>query len=56
MMELRDVIARTVFEFDVCLPEGVAEGFEMANFMRGMKDCFMATVPDVEVVFTSRVR
>ncbi|KAH9209756.1 putative benzoate 4-monooxygenase cytochrome P450 [Leptodontidium sp. 2 PMI_412] len=54
IMELRDVIARTVYEFDVCLPEGVGKDFEMETFMRGVKDCFMATVPNVDVVFMTR--
>ena len=54
MMELRDVVARTVCEFDLCLPESTAREFDMEEFMRGTKDCFMATVPDVDVIFTAR--
>ncbi|KAL2061564.1 hypothetical protein VTL71DRAFT_6941 [Oculimacula yallundae] len=54
MMELRDVIARTIFEFDVCLAESVRENFDMETFMSGMKDCFMATVPEIDLVFTMR--
>jgi len=54
MMELRDVVARTVCKFDLCLPESTAREFDMEEFMRGTKDCFMATVPDVDVIFTAR--
>ncbi|KAK0118355.1 hypothetical protein ONS95_012643 [Cadophora gregata] len=54
MMELRDVVARTVGEFDLCLKEDVARGFDIEKFMRGTRDCFMATVPDVDVIFTPR--
>ncbi|PVH70062.1 putative benzoate 4-monooxygenase cytochrome P450 [Cadophora sp. DSE1049] len=54
MMELRDVVARTMGEFDVSLPEDVARGFDTEVFMKGTRDCFMATVPDLDVVFTAR--
>lgn len=54
MMELRDVVARTLGEFDVSLPGDVARGFDMEEFMKGTRDCFMATVPDVDVIFTVR--
>ena len=48
------MIARTLYEFDVSLPEDISETFDMATFMEGTKDCFMARVPDVKVVFTKR--
>lgn len=50
------MIARTLHEFDIHLPDGADESSEMASFMKGTKDCFMARVPVVEVVFTKRER
>ncbi|CZT12527.1 related to pisatin demethylase cytochrome P450 [Rhynchosporium graminicola] len=55
MMELRDVVARTISEFDICLAESVVRDFDMEIFMKGTRDCFMATVPNIDVVFSARV-
>lgn len=55
MMELRDVVARTLFEFDVSFAEKV-ENFDMEEFMCGTQDHFIAKVPRVELVLGERKR
>ena len=52
LMELRSVIARTLNEFDVSLPEGTSLDL---SFFKDIKDHFVAEVPKQDLVFTKRV-
>jgi hypothetical protein len=52
LMELRSVIARTLNEFDVSLPEGTSLNL---SFFKGIKDHFVAEVPKQDLIFTNRV-
>lgn len=52
MMELRSVIARTIFEFEVLFPQGVE--FDQEKFFGGVKDHFTSGVPKCKLVFRKR--
>ncbi|KAK0644859.1 Tryprostatin B 6-hydroxylase [Lasiodiplodia hormozganensis] len=54
MMEIRSVIARTIHDYDVSLPEG--QSLTEKGFFDGVKDHFIAGVPKQNLVFTKRVR
>lgn len=54
MMEIRSVIARTIHDYDVSLPEG--QSLTEKGFFDGVKDHFIAGVPKQSLVFTKRVR
>lgn len=53
LMEVSSVVARTAWGFDF----GFLVGREVGEgFFAGIKDCFVAGLPDVEMVFRERVR
>jgi cytochrome P450 len=53
MMELRSVVARTVNEFDVSVPD--QENFDEKIFYAGIKDHFTSGIPDCQIQFTRRI-
>ncbi|KAI9054769.1 hypothetical protein LZ554_001918 [Drepanopeziza brunnea f. sp. 'monogermtubi'] len=55
MMELRDVVARVLHEFDLRLAGGMAgESFDVETWMKGTRDYLVAKVPRVELEFAER--
>ncbi|KAI9645352.1 hypothetical protein NHQ30_006088 [Ciborinia camelliae] len=53
MMELRSVVARTIFVYEVSFPEKVK--FDEERFFSGIKDHFTIGVPKCELVFRKRL-
>ncbi|KAF7867161.1 hypothetical protein EAF04_005245 [Stromatinia cepivora] len=52
MMELRSVISRTIFEYEVLFPDNTK--FDEKTFFKGIKDHFTSGVPKCELAFRRR--
>ncbi|CZR60260.1 related to pisatin demethylase cytochrome P450 [Phialocephala subalpina] len=52
MMELRSVVARTVYRYDISLVEG--DKFDENVFFAGVKDHFTLGIPKIDLVFIER--
>lgn len=52
MMELRSVVARVTYEFDISFPSGYA--FDAEDYFGRIKDHFVSGAPPQDLVFSKR--